>query len=157
MYIAHQMATATGNTTALADKLTLVVDRPIKVIRWGFIATTTLNDTAATFALDFQPTAGSASGRVDAWGGAITAGVAIAGGSGQMHTLTTGEGARPTATSGTLPESMVIPGEAVIIQLTAKTSSAGAGTYFIEYEPLSNSQYSYVVTGTYGNMTEKAS
>ena len=138
--------------TPAADKCILTPSKPIKVIRWGYIATTVLGSSALVAALDFRPTAGVDTARVDAWGGTITPGHATARGTGVQHTLTTGEGDRDAP----IPEAVVVPGEELVIQVTTVASS-GAVYWFIEYQPLSNSEFSYLTTGSSGNMTEKAS
>ena len=140
-------------TTATAgDKAFITPSSPIKVIRWGYIVTTVLGNANLVAALYYRPTAGSDTDRVNAWGGTITPGAATAVGKGVQHTLTTGEGDRTSP----IPEAVIVPGEELVIEVTT-TASSGAVYWFVEYQPLSNSEYSYLTTGSSGNMTEKAS
>ena len=115
-------ATAGTSVASTGDKAVWAPPVPVNIVRWGFIiAGTALPVDQGVLALDKQPTAGSASGRVDAYGGTITVAAVTA-----LGTVCYNE---PTEV---LP---VMPGEAVVFEVT-DAWSAGVVTFFVEYRPL---------------------
>ena len=110
--------------TTTGDKIEFAPALPIDVVRWGMIATVAFGG-AAVVALDHQPTAGSATGRVNAFGGTISPG-----------TLAQGAGAyaEPLQSDGT-GLLQVDPGEALVVEVTTGATTTGEATLFIEYIP----------------------
>ena len=111
------------------DKVAWAPTHPVDIVRWGYVVDTVLGDTTLVAALDFRPTIGSDTNRVngatnsttfiDTAGGVLTAVVATAVGKGEFHNVN--------------PPLQVDPGEEVVIELTAAPAS-GNGFWFIEYE-----------------------
>lgn len=147
-----QGATATVNA-ATGNKLTFAPTTPVVITRWGFIATTALDTGTITAALDFRPTVGSDTNRVDGAtadgidtaGGAMTATAAqLAVGKGVYHNV-------KQAATGLLGGAMeVVPGQEVVIDLTAETVGAGSLIPFIEYTMLPFQQGTPATTGSAG-------
>lgn len=116
--------------TTAADKGTFAPARPVNIVRWGIIVTTLLDVGAgAVFALDFRPTIGSDTGRVD---GAVSAGVDTAGGT--ITTGTTDVAVGKGLYHDVNPPLKVDPGEQVVFQAVDAPDTGGAGFLFIEYE-----------------------
>jgi hypothetical protein len=128
------LATAVGgapavNFAAAADTVYITPATPIKIVRWGLVVTSLL-DVGAGFiaALDFRPTAGSDTDRVngsvaagvDTAGGTITTTADVAAGAGLYHELST-----PLE---------ILPGEQGVIQITDAADTAGTGLFWVEYE-----------------------
>lgn len=144
-----------GLTMATAeDKATWAPAMPVDIVRWGYIADTVMGNTVAVVALDFRPTIGSDTDRVDGAtnsttfidtaGGVLTSGVATAVGAGEFHNVN--------------PPLQVDPGEEVVFQMTTAPSS-GTAFFFIEYEVQPFVGDSNVTAGDFSNrisnMTER--
>ena len=111
-----------------AQTSSFVADRPMKIVRWGFIATTALTTTECVFTgaiTEADTTAASPTGA--AQGGTMTCTVANGG-------LNEGVYLEAANFATTAPLTMV-PGE--IFTITSDGGPAtGAGITFIEFEPL---------------------
>lgn len=148
-------AVLAGLTMATAeDKATWAPPYPVDIVRWGFIVDTVLGNTSTVIALDFRPTIGSDTDRVngatdsttfiDTAGGVLTNSEATAVGAGVYHNVK--------------PPLQVDPGEEVVIQATGAPSS-GTAFFFIEYEVQPFVGDSNVTAGDFSNrisnMTER--
>ena len=136
------------------DKLTFAPLMPIDIVRWGYVVDTILGDTNTVLAMDFRPTVGSDTARVngatdsttfiDTAGGVLTAVVATAVGKGDFHNVN--------------PPLQVDPGEEVVIEMTTAPAS-GTAFFFIEYEVQPFVGDSNVTAGDFSNrianMTER--
>lgn len=117
-------AVASYVTVAAADKLTLDPSRPIQIVRWGFIATTTVNDGANALKLtgNFRPTAGSSAGQTV---GSTTTVAATTGynAAGQPALFMDTAGGSLTLTAGA---AQVVAGQGVYHTMNPQKPSSGA-------------------------------
>lgn len=134
-----EVAAAAADSTG--DKGSFAPVVPIDIIRWGYIVETTALDVGAGFtvALDHQPTAGSATGRVEVDTIVRTTDLAL--GKGVVKELTlpvaqaTAEDGSLRDVSGTGPF-QVDPGEAVVFEVTDAADTTGDVKYWFEYYEL---------------------
>ena len=136
------------------DKLTWAPSMPVDIVRWGYIVDTVLGNTSTVLAMDFRPTVGSDTNRVngatnsttfiDTAGGVLTDANATAVGKGVYHNVN--------------PPLQVDPGEEDVIEATGAPSS-GTAFFFIEYEVQPFVGDSNVTAGDFSNrianMTER--
>lgn len=152
-------------TITAADLMWLAPARPLVVVRWGFICTTTCTTTPPVFTLDLRPTVGSNTNRVtgatttvastqgynaqgqpalfsDAAGGSLTTTTLPVAGVGVFHDMNpqTGSGSPALYPPYTVkqPEDtqlMVFPGQELVLKC-ATAPAAGAGILFIQARDL---------------------
>ena len=136
------------------DLLTWAPAMPVDIVRWGYIVDTVLGASVLVVAMDFRPTKGSDTARVngatdgttfiDTAGGTLTPGVSTAVGKGEFHNVN--------------PPLQVDPGEEVVIEITTHPTS-GDAHFFIEYEVQPFVGDSNVTAGDFSNrianMTER--
>ena len=136
------------------DKLTFAPLVPIDIVRWGFVADVVMGDANTVLAMDFRPTIGSDTARVngatdsttfiDTAGGVLTGTATTAVGKGEYHNVN--------------PPLQVDPGEEVVIEMTTAPASGNA-FFFIEYEVQPFVGDSNVTAGDFSNrianMTER--
>ena len=131
--------------TTTGDKWVLTPARPINIIRWGIVADALIDVGAGmVVALDFRPTAGSDSGRVngatssgrDTAGGTLSTGTTdVAAGSGSYRDLVPVAASGLSATgTGEYGGFQVDPGEQAVFEVTDAADTAGSsGVLFVEY------------------------
>lgn len=128
--------------TSTGDKYIFTPANPIDVYRWGLI-TNALLDVGAGFvlALDFRPTAGSDTNRVEM--STISTGTTdVAAGKMVYNQAIGADNDGETAEDGTLrnvaPTGPIEcdPGEELVIEVTNAADTAGTGYVFIEYVEL---------------------
>lgn len=114
------------SVTTAQDILVWAPSKPVQIVRWGFIATTTVNDGANALKLrgDFRPTAGSNAGRVNG----VTTTVAASSGynaAGQPALFSDTAGGTLTLTPSA---TQVVAGQGVYHQVNPQTAGA-TGVY----------------------------
>lgn len=134
-----EVAGAAADSTGDKGRFSPVV--PIDIIRWGYLVDTTALDVGAGFtvAIDHQPTANSASGRVAIDTIVRTTDLAL--GKGVVKELilavsqVTAEDGSLRDVSGTGPF-QVDPGESVVFEVTDAADTTGTVKYWFEYYEL---------------------
>ena len=115
------------------DKFTFTPGGPVNIVRWGVIADALIDVGAgAVFTLDYRPTAGSDTGRVN---GSTSAGDDTAGGSLSTGTTDVAAGKGIYREVNQVPGPFKLaPGEQAVFEVTDAADTAGTGFVFIEYE-----------------------
>lgn len=141
--VAQAVAVVAGVSIATTgDKASFAPTKPVNVLRWGIIATTTFTG-APVITMDFRPTISSNTARVT---GATSGGVDTAGGTLTPGTLAAGKGrfrnvrqaaASGLSSTGTPAASgiQVQPGQELVANV-GTAAGAGAGVFFWEFEEL---------------------
>lgn len=127
--------------TSTGDILVFTPARPIAVVDFGLVVTTTFNASAGavTLKLDKRVTAGSDTGRGDGDLGTLTMTAA------QAQALAAGDVARSVKAEGsgayagpaaTEAADVVLPGEQAVVEVTDAAATAGSGIPFIGFKDL---------------------
>lgn len=123
--------TGTGNKS-------FFVPEPLRLVRWGVIAATALDFTASfALRLDKRPTAGTATGVINGWGGAMALEAADNAAAGEVL-------------YGNVSSDLVaLPGEEIRFEVTSAGTS-GTAYYFVQFQPFPWQKWSPHLSGGQG-------